>query len=106
MKKIFIALISVLLTLSLAFGAFSVLIGDVDLNGKITAADARAVLRYSAKLTTLTRDQLAVSDINSDSRVTAADARIILRISAKLETGKKYEKPHNALAFWEDKFDF
>ena len=92
MKRIFIALISVILTLSLAFGAFSALMGDVDLNGKITAADARAVLRYSAKLTTFTRDQLAVSDINSDSRVTAADARIILRISAKLDNVNDYIK--------------
>ncbi len=92
MKKIFIVLISVILTLSLAFGAFSALMGDADLNGKITASDARAVLRYSAKLSTLTRDQLAVSDINSDSRVTAADARIILRISAKLENINDYIK--------------
>lgn len=92
MKKIFIALISVILTLSLTFGAFSALMGDVDSNGRITAADARAVLRYSAKLSTLTRDQLAVSDINSDSRVTAADARIILRISAKLDNINDYIK--------------
>lgn len=92
MKKIFTALFSLILALTLAFGAFSALMGDVDLNGKITASDARAVLRYSAKLSTLTRDQLAVSDINSDSRVTAADARIILRISAKLENINDYIK--------------
>ena len=92
MKKLFTALFSLILALTLAFGAFSALMGDVDLNGKITASDARAVLRYSAKLTTLTRDQLAVSDINSDSRVTAADARIILRISAKLENINDYIK--------------
>ncbi len=92
MKKTFIAFLSVIIAISLTFGAFSALMGDVDLNGKITASDARAVLRYSAKLTSLTKDQLTVSDINSDSKVTAADARIILRISAKLDNIENYTK--------------
>ena len=62
-------------------------LGDVDLNGKITAADARLALRYSAKLEKLTQEQLKNADVNKDAKVTSADARMILRFSAGLEKG-------------------
>jgi len=58
--------------------------GDVNCDGKITAADARIMLRISAKLDAATDVQFAAADINSDSKVTAAEARNILRFSAKL----------------------
>lgn len=60
--------------------------GDVDGDGKITAADARLALRAAAKLTTLTKAQLEAADLTNDGRVTAEDARKILRVAAKLET--------------------
>ncbi len=60
-------------------------LGDVDLNGNITAADARLALRYSAKLEKLTQEQLKNADVNKDNQVTSADARLILRFSAGLE---------------------
>ena len=63
------------------------LIGDVNGDGKITAADARIVLRVSAKLEKFENYNrpFEVFDIISDGKITAADARKILRISAKLE---------------------
>ena len=61
------------------------MLGDVNKDGKITAADARLALRVSAKLETLTDYILRVADMNKDGKITAADARTILRKSAKLE---------------------
>lgn len=59
--------------------------GDVDGNGKLTATDARKILRYVAGLEKLTMSQLLIADVNGDYRVTATDARRILRIVAGLE---------------------
>jgi hypothetical protein len=59
--------------------------GDVNSDGKVTAADARLVLRASAGIDKLTEAQQKNADADSNGKITAADARIILRISAKLE---------------------
>lgn len=59
--------------------------GDVDGDGKVTAADARKALRASAKLTTLSPAEFMRADYESDGKVTAADARTILRVSANLK---------------------
>ena len=64
----------------------NVVTGDVNGDGKISAADARAALRMSAKLETYTYEQFAAADVNGDGKLTASDARIILRVSAKLQT--------------------
>ncbi len=58
--------------------------GDVNMDGSITASDARLVLRHSSEMEELTDEQLSLSDMNSDSVITASDARQILRISAGL----------------------
>ena len=58
--------------------------GDVDGDGKITAADARKALRASGKLTTLSPAEFMRADFESDGKVTASDARAILRASANL----------------------
>lgn len=58
--------------------------GDVNADGRITAADARLVLRFAAKLQKYTQLQEKKSDMNDDGRITSADARLILRISALL----------------------
>ena len=60
--------------------------GDVNGDGVVTAADARLILRRSAKLVTFTMEQDARADVNKDGKVTAADARKVLRVSAKLES--------------------
>ena len=59
--------------------------GDINGDGKITAADARLVLRISAKLEKATDIQFKLADYNNDGKVTAADARLVLRKSAKLD---------------------
>lgn len=62
--------------------------GDVDGDGSVTAADARAALRFAAKLdvpTEETYDVFSRADLNSDGVVTADEARKILRAAAKLE---------------------
>ena len=60
--------------------------GDINNDGKITAADARLLLRYTAKLESLDSETLKYSDANKDGRISAADARLLLRVSAKLES--------------------
>lgn len=62
-----------------------ILLGDLNFNGKVQAEDARLVLRYVAKLDSLTPKQLQVADMDGDGKVSASDARIILRIAAKLQ---------------------
>lgn len=62
-----------------------IMLGDTDINGEITAADARLALRYSVGLEEFTPVQKAAADVNSDKAITAADARIILRASVDLE---------------------
>lgn len=60
--------------------------GDIDNDGKITAADARFALRASVKLEILSDKQKLAADIDSNGSVTASDARTILRISVGLES--------------------
>ncbi|MBQ8210102.1 MAG: dockerin type I repeat-containing protein [Clostridia bacterium] len=59
--------------------------GDVNGDGEVTAADARLILRHSARLEILYLEQYLLADYNDDGRVTAADARLALRKSAGLE---------------------
>lgn len=61
-----------------------VVMGDVNGDGILTAADARMILRYSARLESFTAAQQKLSDLNCDGEITAFDARIALRASANL----------------------
>lgn len=61
-------------------------IGDADGDGKITAADARMILRRAARIIVFTLEQDERADVDKDGKVTANDARIVLRVSAGLET--------------------
>lgn len=62
-----------------------IMLGDVDGDGKVTASDARLVLRAAVGLEILTGDALKAADINKDGKITAADARLILRKAVGLE---------------------
>lgn len=66
---------------------YAALPGDADRDGRTTAADARYVLRISAKLEKPIIDAAIkeVADISGDSKIAADDARLILRVSAKLD---------------------
>ena len=66
------------------------LIGDVTLDGKVTALDARTALRISANLYKAKSEQsFAQGDLNLDRKITALEARKILRVSAKLDNFDK-----------------
>ena len=59
--------------------------GDVNLDGKVSASDARLTLRVAALLEELPEKQFSIADINCDGKITSSDARKILRIAALLE---------------------
>lgn len=59
-------------------------LGDVNFDGRITAADARLALRFSAKIQVPTAAEFIVANVILDDVITAFDARQILRVSAKL----------------------
>ena len=61
------------------------LLGDVNLDGKITAADARLCLRAAARLDELSGTPRYAADYDNDNQIKAADARLILRKAAKLD---------------------
>lgn len=84
-KKIIITLLTVIMLTIFSVTAFAYTLGDVTGEGKITAADARLALRYSARLEELSEEQLKAADVDKSGTVNASDARTILRVSAKLE---------------------
>lgn len=63
-----------------------VVLGDVNMDGKVTAADARITLRVSATLEAIDDIQRIAADADSNDKLTASDARAILRVSAGIAT--------------------
>lgn len=59
--------------------------GDIDADGKVTAADARAILRKAVALETFSNEQKLRGDLNQDNKIDSADARLALRIAVKLD---------------------
>ena len=68
-------------------GADQMIPGDVNLDGKITSADARAALRSAAGIEKLEKGSKAFlqADTNKDGFVRSDDARHILRAGARIE---------------------
>ncbi len=66
------------------------LLGDANLDGKVTAADAAEILRAVVGLTELNAEALFFADVNQDGSVTAADAAFILRAVVGLEVLPTY----------------
>lgn len=63
----------------------SFILGDANLNGKVTAEDARIVLRTAAALDMIDdQDAWECADVDRDGRITATDARLVLRTAAQL----------------------
>ncbi len=58
-------------------------IGDVNMDGKVSAIDARYVLQHVAETRMLTEEQIKYSDLNNDGKITAIDARGILKIASQ-----------------------
>ncbi len=84
MKKICSLLLVAAIIMSCAVFSVAAEKGDIDADGKVTAADARLALRYSVSLDNPDEEQIILADYNEDGSVTAADARIILRVSVGL----------------------
>jgi hypothetical protein len=61
------------------------LLGDINLDGKTSAADARTALRNAVDLEELSEEEALRADLNKDGIVTAADARLILRLAVELD---------------------
>ena len=61
------------------------MLGDIDENGAIDAADARIILRASVGLEEITVSLVSRGDIDKDNELTSSDARTILRVAVGLE---------------------
>ncbi len=66
------------------------ILGDANLDGKVTAADAAEILRAVVGYTELSAQALFFADVNQDGSVNAADAAFILRAIVGLETLPAY----------------
>lgn len=80
----FTALLLSLLVITASAGD-AILSGDVDLDGMVTSADARIVLRYSVGLDALTQKGLIAADTDQNGSVAADDARQTLRYAVGLD---------------------
>lgn len=92
MKKIF-KISSFLLSVAFLISCFSItafadgeeteeptiLLGDMDLSGKVDTNDARLILRLSARLEPVSDEMLLTGDMNSDGVITVEDAILALR---------------------------
>ena len=67
-----------------------ILKGDTSPDGKITAKDARAILRIAARLESPDDVTKESADVDSDGKATSKEARSVLRFAARLQN-KLYE---------------
>ena len=92
-KGIISLILAVSMLSSFAVFGFAAQKGDVDMNGKIEAADARLALRKAVGLEELSVEALMLADMDKDGTVTSADARLVLRLAVGLEKPEDYEEP-------------
>lgn len=59
--------------------------GDIDMDNKVSAADARKILRYSVGLEKISIDAIMYANPDFDNKISASDARNVLRMSVGLE---------------------
>lgn len=91
-----ICLVQPFAVLAFAADGSMILSGDVDGDGRVTAADARFALRISASLYIVADEVIPYADSDGNGKVTAGDARTILRYSALLcpdDDLNRIEKP-------------
>ena len=72
---------------------FTILFGDANGDGEITAADAAAILRAVVGLQNLQPECMVNADVDGDGEVTAADAALILRLVVHLIDQFPVEEP-------------
>lgn len=69
----------------------SYLTGDVNFDGKLSADDARSVLRAAVGLQSLPVNAMAYANVDYDNAITSSDARSVLRLSVGLETPVRHQ---------------
>lgn len=110
MKKLLSVFLAVVTLFSCAVFSFAAEKGDVDMDGKVAAADARCALRFAVDLDKPTEEQFLAADYNGDQKITAADARIILRVAVGLSAEDvppkvEYQPSEKELNFYKSLYD-
>ena len=67
-----------------------VLIGDVDLNGRVSIKDATTVQLYLAESITLTANAKTAADVNKDSKINISDVSAIQRYLSQFNDSNNY----------------
>lgn len=101
MKKIlsYLALSVILAILAVSYfplnaACFSYIAGDVSCDEKVTAYDARAILRLSIGIEKAEENSIYLrADIDSDGKITAEDARKALRLAVGIRECEAEKKP-------------
>ena len=102
-KRILAILLCALLGLSCAAAPVSAaLMGDLDADGALSAADARLALRAAVGLEELDAEKTKLADADGDGGLSAADARLILRAAVGLEALSERPDPGEE----EETFDY
>ncbi|MBQ6897810.1 MAG: MBL fold metallo-hydrolase [Clostridia bacterium] len=108
MKKYALRLIAlltaVMILLPVNVHASSLLAGDIDNDGSVTASDARLALRYSVGLEEFDDQQQLISDVDFSNKTDASDARTILRMAVGLEKNFYIEEEKEEESFFEAHF--
>lgn len=73
--------------------------GDADLDGIISSADARIMLRISVGIDSCDNSNINYLDLDRDGFVSAADARIVLRISIGLTKNTYIPEDANVIEY-------
>lgn len=63
-----------------------VILGDVNGDGRITASDARSVLRVASRLDKSDDLFNLAADCDGKTKITASDARVVLRVASRLQS--------------------
>ncbi len=82
-------LLSINVSMAINASAVESIVGDVNGDGTLTVEDARLLLSYVAKITSLTEAQLAVSDYDKNTVIDMADVRAILK---EVTVGEDFEE--------------
>lgn len=97
MKKPLCVILAVVLTISammVSATATDYIFGDANLDGRVTAADARFILRVAAELDMFESEEAFFSsDLNHDNMVTTWDARETLRLCADISPTETWTVP-------------
>ncbi len=65
-------------------GAAQYELGDVDMDGRVTIADATIIMRRALGLAALTPEQEGLADIDGDNGINASDALLAMRMAMRI----------------------